>query len=54
MNRSARQMLADYSDRYGITPDRDEPPPERATEPDPAVQRAIERQARAEHERNAR
>lgn len=54
MNLSRRQMLARYEHVYGITPDRDEPPPERATEPDPAVQRAIERQARAERERNAR
>ena len=28
LNRSQRQMIADYADRYGITPDRDEPPPE--------------------------
>lgn len=30
MNLSARQMLAHYEHVYGITPDRDEPPPERA------------------------
>lgn len=51
MNRSARQMLADYTDRYGITPDRDEPPPERA-EFDPVLAARIrEGAARMEADR---